>query len=194
MKFASKASRFASALLLASVALFVVGPASLAKDPPGKPPAYRDIRWEELVPKDWDPMKSLRAKNLDGLSDADPRSMDMMRELREIFDHAPTDPKMNGAVGRLPGYVVPLESGSGGLKEFLLVPYFGACIHTPPPPANMIVHVVLAKPLTGFRSMDAVWVSGARRTARRDTSMGVSAYAMDGVHLEHYVPPERPAR
>ena len=186
-----KRVRHLGAWVLACAAL--VGLAAVAQSKEPSPP-YREMRWEELVPKDWDPMKLLKAKNLDALSDADPRSEAMMRELRDLFDKAPTNPKMNGAVGKLPGYIVPLESGPGGLKEFLLVPYFGACIHSPPPPANMIVHVILAKPSTGFRSMDAVWVGGALRTARRDTSMGVSAYAMDGMHIEHYAPSDRPAR
>ena len=65
----------------------------------------------------------------------------MMRQMRELWDNAPTNPKMDGARVRLPGYVVPLEEVKGELKEFLLVPYFGACIHSPPPPANQIVHV-----------------------------------------------------
>jgi len=178
-------------LLLACAALVGVTDVAPAKEPFA---SYREMRWEELVPNDWDPMKQLRANSGVALSDADPRAEAMMRELREVFDKAPTNPKMNGATGKLPGYIVPLESGPAGLKEFLLVPYFGACIHSPPPPANMIVHVVLAKPSTGFRSMDAVWVGGVLRTARRDTSMGVSAYAMDGVHIERYVPSDRPAR
>lgn len=180
-----------TALLTACAVFLGADDFALAKDPSAP---YREMRWEELVPKDWDPMRQLKAGSVGALSDADPRSEAMMRELREVFDKAPTNPKLNGVVGKLPGYIVPLESGPAGLKEFLLVPYFGACIHSPPPPANMIVHVVLAKPSTGFRSMDAVWVGGALRTARRDTSMGVSAYAMDGVHIERYVPSDRPAR
>lgn len=191
MKSVSITRRSFTALILTCAALVGVTDVAPAKEPSA---SYREMRWEELVPKDWDPMKQLKAGNVGALSDADPRSEAMMRELREVFDKAPTNPKMNGAVGKLPGYIVPLESGPAGLKEFLLVPYFGACIHSPPPPANMIVHVVLAKPSTGFRSMDAVWVGGALRTARRDTSMGVSAYAMDGVHIEHYAPSARPAR
>ena len=45
----------------------------------------------------------------------------------------------NGKQVKLPGFVVPLEySDKGRVKEFLLVPYFGACIHYPPPPPNQI--------------------------------------------------------
>ena len=49
---------------------------------------------------------------------------------------------------RLPGYVVPLANAQDGrLTEFLFVPYYGACIHVPPPPPNQIVHVVLPRPI-----------------------------------------------
>ena len=53
---------------------------------------------------------------------------------------------------RIAAFIVPLEDNMQESDEFLLVPYFGACIHTPPPPANQIVLVVPAKPAGGFRS------------------------------------------
>jgi hypothetical protein len=65
------------------------------------------------------------------------------------------------------------------MREFLLVPYFGACIHTPPPPANQIIHVTSATPIKGFRTMDAMWASGTLRTAISDTAMGNSGYRME---------------
>lgn len=181
-------AKVATALL---AGLLIASSLQAADAPKAGAQSYREVRWDELVPKDWDPMKDLRAKGLDAMSDADPRMPELMRELRVMWDSAPTNPKLNGAQLKLPGYIVPLESSQGELKEFLLVPYFGACIHTPPPPANQIVHVVLAKPAKGFRSMDAVWVSGSLRTARRDSSMGVSGYGMEGVAVERYAPPAR---
>jgi hypothetical protein len=89
----------------------------------------------------------------------------------------------------LPGYVVPLEESAQGMKEFLLVPYFGACIHTPPPPANQIVHVFSAKPVEGFHSMDTVWVVGTLKTERAESDMGRSGYRIDAIAVERYVRP-----
>ena len=97
---------------------------------------------------------------------------------------------MDGASVRIPGYLVPLEENKAGLKEFLLVPYFGACIHTPPPPANQIIHVKTDKPAKGFRSMDTVWISGTLKTLRSDSYMGASGYRMDAVVVEPYVEPK----
>ena len=52
-------------------------------------------------------------------------------------------------------------------------------IHTPPPPANQIIHVTSATPIKGFRTMDPMWASGTLRTAISDTAMGTSGYRME---------------
>ncbi len=108
-----------------------------------------------------------------------------MREMRELWDNAPTRGELNGANIRLPGYVVPLEQSRGEVREFLLVPYFGACIHSPPPPANQIVHVVLSTPQP-LRTMEAVWASGTLTTVRRDSPAGTSGYSLDGYEVVPY--------
>ena len=151
---------------------------------------YRTATWEELVPKGWNPVANQDPK-LGLLPDSDPKVLQMMRELREVWDNAPTVPALAGAAIKLPGYVVPLEESKAGLKEFLLVPYFGACIHTPPPPANQIVHVVVDTPVKGFRSMDTVWVSGTLSTRRADSPMGTSGYGLSAARVERYVAPAR---
>lgn len=148
---------------------------------------YRQIRWEELVPKSWDPLAELRKRG-PGMDVDSPQAMQV---LREVWDAAPPVPAMDGAALKLPGYIVPLESTQGALKEFLLVPYFGACIHSPPPPANQIVHVVAATPAKGFKAMDVVWVSGKMRVTRVDSSMGVAGYRMEAAGIETFVPPPR---
>jgi hypothetical protein len=155
------------------------GRSSLAAD-------YRDIGWLALVPKDWRPQDLLDRKKAQSLNDGDALAQEMMRELREVLDSAPTVDELDQQAVKLPGYVVPLEQTEDGLSEFLLVPYYGACIHTPPPPANQIVHVVSAKPLKGFHAMAAVWVNGILRTARRDSGMGVSGYALELASMQAY--------
>jgi hypothetical protein len=154
--------------------------------------SYREIDWLALVPKDWNPHERLKDKNVailnarDKLKDDDELAKQWLRELREVLDTAPAVDAMDGEFVKLPGYVVPLEETGDGLKEFLLVPYFGACIHTPPPPANQIVHVVASGAVKGIRAMDAVWVKGRLKTLRRDTSMGVSGYALAADSIEPY--------
>jgi hypothetical protein len=154
--------------------------------------APRTIGWEALVPADWDPMKDLKGLNLSILSDADPRATAALAKLREVWDNAPINPAVVGQTVRLPGYLVPLEETKDGLKEFLLVPYFGACIHSPPPPANQIVHVLPKAPAKGLRSMDTVWVTGVLTGARTDSYMGMSGYRIEASQVTPYA--ERPAR
>ena len=154
--------------------------------------APRTIGWEVLVPADWDPMKDLKGLNLSILSDADPRATAALAKLREAWDNAPINPAVVGQTVRLPGYLVPLEETKDGLKEFLLVPYFGACIHSPPPPANQIVHVLPKVPAKGLRSMDTVWVTGVLTGARTDSYMGMSGYRIEATQVTPYA--ERPAR
>jgi hypothetical protein len=151
-------------------------------------PGYRLIRWEELTPKEWDPTRRLRDLDLNAMKDSDPRTQRLLLEMRATWDNAPTVRALNGEAVRLVGYIVPLDGPAAELREFLLVPYFGACIHSPPPAANQIVHVTLPEPVKGFAAMDMAEVSGVMKTMRRDSSMGVSGYRITAVHMERHVP------
>lgn len=181
------------ALALSMGAWAAAAPASDGK-PAAAAGAFREIKWDDLMPKDWDPLKQLRSANNGGVNlslfnDGDPRAQQMLKDMRDIWDNAPTNAELDGAAIRLPGYVVPLEEAKGQMKEFLLVPYFGACIHSPPPPANQIIHVVVNPPVKGFHSMDTVWVNGTLNTTRQDSYMGVSGYKLQAQRVERYVPP-----
>jgi hypothetical protein len=184
--------RFARAWTLiacaaALMAMLVFGSAIFsARGPATQPTTFREIQWAELIPKDWDPIKRFRENNRGELDDSDPYAQRMMRA---IWDNAPTVAHMDGAAVSLQGYVVPLEVAQGDLKEFLLVPDFGACLHTPPPPANQIVHVVAPHPVKGVRSMDTVWVSGTLETTRNESSMGMSGYQLQAAVVSaHHTP------
>ena len=171
-----------AALLTGAAAARTAQP--LPKPGPG---GFTELRWDDLVPKGWDPMKGLRDKgisNPSSLMDGDPKTQALMDQMRETWDNAPTEPTLDGARVKLPGYLVPLEESAAGHTEFLLVPYFGACIHTPPPPANQIVLVVPAKPAPGLRSMETVCVSGVLRTVRGDSALGSSGYRLDATRVE----------
>jgi hypothetical protein len=70
------------------------------------------------------------------------------------------NPAIDGKLIRIPGYVLPLEFSGTKVTEFLLVPWVGACIHTPPPEPNQIVYVKPDKAFDIRRMFDAVWVTG----------------------------------
>jgi len=63
---------------------------------------------------------------------------------------------------KIPGFAVPLEGDDGFeyVKEFLLVPTYGMCIHVPPPPPNQVIHVILDKQEHFEKFLYAVWITG----------------------------------
>ena len=95
--------------------------------------------------------------------------------------------ELNGVRVKLPGFVVPLERGQDGLIDaFFLVPYFGACIHVPPPPPNQIVYVKM-RAGAGLKSIeDAQWVTGTLHVAVKTSALGAATYTLDGEKMEPY--------
>lgn len=174
-------------IVLAVVLLVLAGSVMAAE--PAAPP---EISWDELIPPDWNPRKEMEEIMSQAYGpDASPETQAVYARLRKLWDEAPINMSVMGRDVRIPGYLVPLEQGKSGVREFLLVPYFGACIHTPPPPANQIIHVRAAKPVTGLQSMSAIWVEGRLGTQRSHSSMGVSGYTLAATKVEKFVPPER---
>ena len=169
--------------LLLIVALLVALPLQAADD-------FKDIKWEALVPKGWDPTKDLRALDLAKLQDNDPRAMEVLEKIKQMWDSAPTEPSLAGTRIRLPGFAIPLENKAGKVSEFLLVPYFGACIHSPPPPANQIIHVLPRSVAKNVKAMDPVWISGTLASMKTDSYMGAAGYRVEATVVEPYV--ERP--
>ncbi len=178
-------------LAVAPLGVHAAPDASAARPATAPAASFREIKWDDLIPKGWDPYKRFRDQKLQIQDDSDPRMEELMGELRMVWDNAPTVTEFDGASIRIPGYIVPLDENHGVLKEFLLVPYFGACIHTPPPPANQIIHVFAKTPIKGFRAMDTVWIRGALAQGRNDSYMGVSGYEIRADSVDRYEAPKR---
>ena len=164
----------------------------LAAPAPGKG-EFREISWDDLIPADWNPEGFLSGLELDKLEDNDPRASEALQRMREEWDRAPLVERMAGARVRIPGFVVPLETSGEKIREFLLVPYFGACVHVPPPPANQLIHVIPDKPVPGGWNMLPVWVDGVMAVGRIDSDMGTAGYQLRAVKVEEYVE-EKPKR
>jgi uncharacterized protein len=96
--------------------------------------------------------------------------------------------KLSETKVKIPGFVVPLVVNDNGVvSEFFLVPYFGACIHVPPPPPNQIVYVKLAGGGVKLGSEeDAYWVTGTLHTQINGTSLAKAAYTLDASRMELY--------
>jgi uncharacterized protein len=95
--------------------------------------------------------------------------------------------KLNGVQVRVPGFMVPLEDWEQQVSEFLLVPYFGACIHTPPPPPNQMAHVVMQRNRrVEVNLWDPVWVIGTLRIENVESPYGVVGYQLSAERIQPY--------
>lgn len=186
--------RFTSIALLLLSGVGFAAPDSSA--PPQPASAYRNLKWEDLIPPGWDPAQAIRGMNFDQLDDADPRAIEAFENLRKIWDNAPANAELDGKRVRIPGFLVPLDPvRDGNIREFLLVPYFGACIHTPPPPSNQVIHVISPKPLSKEQQKvllsaasryGAILVSGKLEIVNARTSMAASGYRLKADGLAHH--------
>ena len=149
----------------------------------------KTITWDDLLPTHWANVIKLQMAaigRLGFLVDGSEQANEAMQQLRKKWDNAPIDPTHINSAIRIAGYVVSLDANRKQISEFLLVPYFGACIHLPPPPANQIILVRLKKPTSKLASMDTVWVQGTLREARVDTGLAVTGYTLEGSISEPY--------
>ncbi len=95
--------------------------------------------------------------------------------------------KLDGKEVRIPGFVVPLDDFQEDGAEFLLVPYYGACVHTPPPPPNQIVFVEMeGKKSVRLNLFDAVWMTGRLKIQSVESPYGTVGYQLVGLKVEPY--------
>jgi hypothetical protein len=109
-----------------------------------------DVYWEDLIPEE----------TTNSQVWAPPPVLDHTNKLQHLQPNAPVVKQFDGKRVRVPGFIVPLEGDAVRVTEFLLVPFFGACIHVPPPPSNQIVHVTFPQGVETASIYDAVWVTG----------------------------------
>lgn len=135
-----------------------------------------ELEWENLVPQ------GQGVGSLFGIfehGEIAPREND-----EALYSEVVTD--YDGKTVRLPGYLVPLDLGLEGGKEFLLVPYFGACIHVPPPPPNQIVFLTTEEPYELEALFEPVMVTGTLEVVVMSTDLADAGYAMSASKIEGY--------
>ena len=179
-----------AAVRMRFVLAVVLGAGLAAVEPsPAAQGDVREIEWEDLMPEDWDPFSGLDAllsEDAQNLADGSAQANRLMEAYREAVRSAPVVGELDGQQVRLPGFVVPLDFEDTETSEFLLVPYFGACIHVPPPPSNQIVYV---KTVAGYplkELFDPVWVTGEISTQAHLNELGDAGYTMQATIIEPY--------
>ena len=149
-----------------------------------------DLEWDDLVPDGFRAdaiLDQYDPERIAQLTDDDPLIQEIMGKLEEAYRSAPVVGALDSQPVRLGGFVVPLEVTPEGITEFLLVPFFGACIHVPPPPSNQILYVKSEIPVSEDTLMDAVWVSGRISVEGATTELAQAGYTL---YAEHIVPVE----
>jgi len=165
-----------------------------------------EITWEDLMPAGeeelleglyvdfYENFERKMLQNSTSLINAEPQSSDLSSiaegSVSDTMEQIGTFNVVNefdGKLIRVPGYVVPFDfSADAEHKEFLLVPYFGACLHTPPPPPNQIILVKSETAAKIENIEEPVWLEGTLKTGEYLNDLGNSAYELNLTKLEPY--------
>jgi hypothetical protein len=179
--------------LLALAALLVLAPHLYADEP-----VYRELDWIQMLPDD-DFQALFNPPEIDhGYGEDEGSGALLTRQdsgtgaarfdrFEQALVSVKVIPELNEAKVSIPGFIVPLAyDAKERVTEFFLVPYFGACIHTPPPPPNQIVHVSFPDGLELHSIYDAFFIDGTLYTSRVENDMAIAAYSMKAVANRPY--------
>ncbi len=143
----------------------------------GQADAFIDLAWVDLLPEN----QTAIPQAFLGLIDHDqaPASSEQPQSSGVRTEY-------NGQTVRLPGFVVPIDQSSDGVTAFILVPYAGACIHVPPPPANQLVFVTTQTPYPSKGLYEPVNVTGQFAVSTLRTHLAEVGYALSADAIEPF--------
>lgn len=151
------------------------------------------LNWDDLIPADFvqpeNPLNDMTQEEIDKLMDGSEESNAELARLEAAFSYAPVVPELDGRRVKLPAYVTPLDFDNQMLlKEFLLVPYMGACIHTPPPPANQVVFAKSEEMVELSSPYQAVWAIGTLKADTIQSGLAEAGYQLEVETVLPYEP------
>jgi len=157
---ASASPRLHRPIVLLAFMLTAIAPGLLADETP------RALAWEELMPAGWKPT----------MPDFSSFFHDPSTPAAAQDNDAPLVEALDDTLISIEGWLVPLDWGSDAIKEFLFVPWFGACIHVPPPPPNQIIRVTLAEGVPEREMFEPQVITGRLRTERSESELALAGY------------------
>ena len=162
-------------------------------------PSFKTIEWIDLMPQDDLDALLNPPDYLDEIEDGSEEDQ-LSNQFQIAIAKASDDryqqalvstrikPEFDNQKIRLPGFIVPLEFGKNQtVTRFFLVPYFGACIHLPPPPPNQIVYGVFEKGLKVDVLHEPFWINGVLHTTLMENDIAKAAYTMTVAEIVPYV-------
>ena len=180
-------SRLTGLAALLALAFLGASPSFAAKEPVL-------IAWPDLMPQQNEPVIP---EDLD-FGDDQPADETFDPDLGGVVQHGMT-PAMPGVIDptdvvtdyndvqvKIAGYVLPLDFINTNVKEFLLVPYVGACIHVPPPPPNQIIYVTSEDGIEVGGMFEPMWITGKLETASLTSDLADVGYMMTLDKTEPY--------
>lgn len=183
MKFSVTLSSVKFGLIAALLVLFsTLNPTQAAN--------YEEIDWVALMPEDDLSALLNRPEFLNDIADGsaadsvdDFASKQLEDEQAQRYQQALVSTRVieafDGKAIRIPGFIVPLEQNDEQKSTaFFVVPYFGACLHMPPPPPNQILYVEYKEGIAVENLYDPYWFEGTVKIDNHESALGTSAYSL----------------
>ena len=151
---------------------------------------YEEIDWVALMPEDDLSALLNRPEFLNDIADGsaadsidDFASRQLEDEQAQRYQQALVSTRVieafDGKAIRIPGFIVPLEQNDEQkATAFFVVPYFGACLHMPPPPPNQILYVEYKEGIAVENLYDPYWFEGTVKIDNHESALGTSAYSL----------------
>lgn len=162
------------------------------------PAKFKEIEWTDLMPKEDFEALSNPPAYLNEIEDGSFEDQ-ISNQVANAIANASDDryqqalvstkvvPEMDGKAVRIPGFVVPIEfNEERAVTQFFLVPFFGACIHVPPPPPNQVIHVTSTEGFKERALYNPFWIYGVIKTTYTANDIASATYSMELLHFEMY--------
>jgi hypothetical protein len=161
-------------------------------------PAFMEAEWTDLLPEDDLDALLNPPSYLDEIVDGSAEDILSNTLKSEVTDSGDdryqqalisTNVKsiVNNAPIKIPAFIVPLEfDDDQNVTQFFMVPFFGACLHLPPPPPNQTIFVNYPQGLKLESLYDAYWISGIIKTSLVENDTATAAYSMEMHAFELY--------
>ncbi len=145
-----------------------------------------DLTWKDLMPpkiklKDILKKHNITVRDVNRMKEENPYDKKILDEIRAARNYVPVYHHLDGKRVRVPGFLVPLQT-SDMVTEFLLVPYFGACIHVPPPPPNQIIYIKSEIAIMNDMFMP-IQVTGILEIETINSELAESGYSMKAYEI-----------
>ena len=184
--------------MLIMISMFISQAFALSNDANKTENHYQTIEWSDLIPQDEldillnppDYMDDIQDGSIEDQIDSQLRNTSALASedrYQQALVSTNIRSEMDGKAIRIPGFIVPLEFNSEQtITEFFLVPYFGACLHMPPPAPNQIIYVKHAEGIQLSALYDPFWITGVLRASLVENDLAAAAYAVEMANYEPY--------